>query len=194
VRKWKTKELNPTAIATPVEVLTFWFTEPTPLLWFNSNQNFDQTLQKQFFATYHAAATQQLRDWEQAPTSAVALVIVLDQFPLNMFRGQPDSFATEAAARAIAERAIARGFDSELKPLERLFLYLPFMHSEALADQERSVKLFETLGMEDSTRFAHHHRDLIRRFGRFPHRNAILGRDSTPEELAYLASPEAFHG
>ncbi len=186
--------MNSMVTTTPLEVLTFWFTEPTPLLWFNSNPKFDQTLRERFFSTYEAAAANQLADWEQTPSGAVALVIVLDQFPLNMFRGQAQSFATEAAARAVADRAIARGFDSELKPQERLFLYLPFMHSESLTDQNRSVRLFEELVLEDSIRFAHHHHDLIKRFGRFPHRNAILGRNSTSEELAYLASPEAFHG
>jgi len=121
-------------------------------------------------------------------------VIVLDQFPLNLFRGQPESFATEAAARFVADRAIARGFDRTLPPVQRQFLYLPFMHGEALADQERSVRLYQQPGLEEGLRFARHHHDLIARFGRFPHRNTILGRASTAEERAYLASPEAFHG
>lgn len=163
-------------------------------MWFNSTPEFDQVLRKRFLSTYQAAAAGRLADWEPTPPGALALTIVLDQFPLNMFRGQPESFATEAAARAVADQAITRAFDRTLEPVERLFLYLPFMHSETLADQDRSVALFETLGLEDSLRFARHHRDLIVRFGRFPHRNAILGRDATPEEIAYLASPEAFHG
>ncbi len=111
-----------------------------------------------------------------------------------MFRGQPASFATEAQARAVAERAIARGFDQTLNPEQKLFLYLPFMHSENPADQDRSVQLYQQPGLEDNLRFAEHHHGLIHRFGRFPHRNAILGRASTADELAYLASPEAFHG
>ncbi|MEI2779737.1 MAG: DUF924 family protein [Candidatus Competibacter sp.] len=176
------------------DVLAFWFAESSKPLWFDSTPAFDRTLAERFLATYRAAAAGELADWEDTPSGALALVIALDQFPLNMFRGQPESFATEAAARAVADRAIARGFDRALAAEQRLFLYLPFMHGEALTDQDRSVQLFEQLGQEGSLRFARHHRDLIRRFGRFPHRNAILGRDSTPEEIAYLASPEAFHG
>ena len=176
------------------DVLAFWFAESSKPLWFDSTPDFDRTLDERFLATYRAAAAGELADWEDTPSGALALAIALDQFPLNMFRGQPESFATEAAARAVADRAIARGFDRELNPTQKMFLYLPFMHGETLADQDRSVQLFEQAGLEDSLRFARHHRDLIRRFGRFPHRNAILGRDSTPAEIAYLASPEAFHG
>lgn len=185
---------NPTSLASPEAILAFWFAEPAPTLWFNSTPEFDQMLRDRFLATYQAAADGRLADWERTPSGALALTIVLDQFPLNMFRGQPESFATEAAACAVADRAIARGFDHRMQPVERLFLYLPFMHCETLADQDRSVALFEPLGLEDSLYFARHHRDLIRRFGRFPHRNAILGRESTSEEVAYLNSPEAFHG
>jgi uncharacterized protein (DUF924 family) len=124
----------------------------------------------------------------------LALVIVLDQFPLNMFRGQRESFATEAAAREAAVQAIAWGFDQSLTDEQKAFLYLPFMHSEDLADQDRAVALYEGAGLENSLKWARHHRELIRRFGRFPHRNAILGRPSTPEELAYLGSAGAFKG
>jgi uncharacterized protein (DUF924 family) len=163
-------------------------------LWFDATPEFDKALRERFLTTYRAAADGQLRQWEETSSGILALVIILDQFPLNMLRGQPESFTTEAAARKVAERAIARDFDQELPIEQRQFLYLPFMHSEALADQDRSVQLYEQSGLEDSLSYARHHHDLIRRFGRFPHRNAILGRVSTPEELAYLASPEAFHG
>lgn len=183
-----------TNIAQPEDIVGFWFAKSAQALWFNATPEFDQDLRERFLTTYRAAAAGQLADWEHTPTGALALTIVLDQFPLNMFRGQPESFATEATARAVADRAIARGFDERLTPSERMFLYLPFMHSETLADQERSVQLFEPLGLKESLYFACHHRDLIGRFGRFPHRNAILGRNNTDEELAYLASPEAFHG
>ena len=181
-------------IAHPAEVLTFWFAPDVEPLWFAATPDFDEQLRARFLATYRAAAAGQLTDWDTTAESALALVIVLDQFPLNLFRGQPESFATEAAARAVADRAIARGFDQRLPPEQRQFLYLPFMHGEALADQERSVRLYQQSGLEDSLRYARHHRDLIGRFGRFPHRNAILGRASTAEEIAYLASPEAFCG
>ncbi|MCB1796170.1 MAG: DUF924 domain-containing protein [Candidatus Competibacteraceae bacterium] len=181
-------------VAVVAEVLEFWFAEAVKLLWFAATPEFDEALRQRFLATCRAATTGQLEDWERMPLGALALVIVLDQFPLNLFRGQPESFATEAAARAVANRAITRDFDREMSPEQRLFLYLPFMHSEALADQDRSVRLYQQAGLEENLRFAHHHRDLIRRFGRFPHRNTILGRESSPEEVAYLASPEAFLG
>ena len=181
-------------VTSHAEILTFWFAEAVKPLWFAATPEFDEALRERFLATYRAAAAGGLEHWEQTPPGALALVIVLDQFPLNLFRGQAESFATEAAARAVADRAISRGFDRALNPEQRLFLYLPFMHGEALADQDRSVEFYRELGLEESLRFARHHRDLIRRFGRFPHRNAILGRESSPEEIAYLASPEAFLG
>jgi len=187
--------MNPlTVVAHPTEVIAFWFAETIQPLWFAVTPDFDEALRARFLTTYRAAAAGQLTDWEATPEGALALVIALDQFPLNLFRGQAESFATEAAARAVADRAIARGFDQAMPPIQRQFLYLPFMHSETLDDQERSVRLYQQPGLEDSLRFARHHRDLIARFGRFPHRNAILGRASTAEESAYLASPEAFHG
>ena len=180
--------------AYPTDVVAFWFAPDVQPLWFAATPDFDEQLRARFLATYRAAAAGQLTDWETTAEGALALVIVLDQFPLNLFRGQPDSFVTEAAARAVADRAIARGFDQALLPVQRQFLYLPFMHSETLADQERSVRLYQQPGLEESLPFARHHHALIQRFGRFPHRNAILGRPSTAEERAYLASPEAFHG
>lgn len=186
--------MTQSTITSSAEVIAFWFAEEVKPLWFAATPAFDEELRERFLPTYQAAAAAQLPNWEETASGALALVIVLDQFPLNLFRGQPESFATEAAAREVANPAIARGFDQELPPEQRQFLYLPFMHSEALADQDRSVRLYDQPGLEESLRFAHHHRDLIRRFGRFPHRNAILRRTSTAEELAYLASPEAFHG
>lgn len=181
-------------VADPAEVVAFWFAEEVKPMWFAATPEFDGALRERFLTTCRAAASGHLQDWEETSSDVLALVVVLDQFPLNIFRGQPESFATEGAAREVAERAIASGFDQELPLEQRQFLYLPFMHSELLADQDRSVQLYEQPGLEDSLSYAHHHRDLIRRFSRFPHRNAILGRVSTPEELAYLASPEAFHG
>lgn len=187
--------MTPTAtLAHPVDVVAFWFAPDVRPLWFAATPAFDDALRARFLTTYRAAAAGQLADWETTAEGALALVIVLDQFPLNLFRGQPESFATEAAARDVADRAIARGFDRAVPPIQRQFLYLPFMHSEALADQNRAVRLYQQPGLEEGLRFACHHRDLIVRFGRFPHRNAILGRTSTPEERAYLASPGAFHG
>ncbi|HAO32474.1 MAG TPA: DUF924 domain-containing protein, partial [Candidatus Competibacteraceae bacterium] len=117
-----------TTIASPQTILEFWFAESAQARWFDSTPAFDHTLRERFLEAYRAAAAGRLEDWEQTPPGALALAIALDQFPLNMFRGQPESFATEAAARAVADRAIARGFDRELEPIQRLFLYLPFMH------------------------------------------------------------------
>ena len=181
-------------IATPSDVVTFWFSDPVRPLWFAATPEFDDALRGRFLATYRAAAAGELADCDATPQGALALVIALDQFPLNMFRGRPQAFATEAAALGVADRAIARGLDQALPPEQQAFLYMPFMHSEALEDQERSVHLFQQPGLEQALGFARHHQGLILRFGRFPHRNAILGRASTAEELAYLASPEAFRG
>jgi uncharacterized protein (DUF924 family) len=163
-------------------------------LWFRSTPAFDEGLRERYLDTWQAAAAGGLEHWRQNPQGALALVIVLDQFPLNMFRGRAEGFSTEARAREVAAEAIGKGWDKALDKSRLAFLYMPFMHSENLADQDRSVALFEAAGLTDNLRFARHHRELIRRFGRFPHRNAILGRASSEEELEYLASKEAFHG
>ena len=178
------------------ELLEFWFSERAETHWFRSTPAFDTETRERFEPTWRAAAAGELAAWEATAQGALALVIVLDQLPLNMFRDRPEAYSTEAASRGVADRAIARGFDAGLGPeyerRGRAFLYLPFMHSEDLADQDRSVALFEASGLEDNARWARHHREIVRRFGRFPHRNAVLGRDSTAEEVARLASPEAF--
>ena len=178
----------------PHDVVSLWFSERVKPLWFNSTPEFDAELREHFGETLRAAGRGELEDWMQSSEGALALVIVLDQFPLNIYRGQPEAFATEAASRRVAAAAIERGFDQAMSDIQRAFLYLPFMHSEEPADQDRSVTLFETAGLTDNVKWAKHHRNIIRRFGRFPHRNAILGRESTPEELAYLNSEEAFKG
>lgn len=177
----------------PQDILDFWFSPRLRPHWFNSTSAVDEEIRTRFEPTWQAAMRNELA-WCTAPEDALALVIVLDQFPLNMYRHQALSFSTEAQGRACAAKAIDAGWDQALEDQEKLFLYLPFMHSETLTDQDRSVSLFESMALEDATKFAHHHRDLIRRFGRFPHRNAALGRESTQEELDYLASDEAFHG
>lgn len=176
------------------EIITFWFSERARPMWFNSTAEFDEEVRERFLATWQAAAAGELDSWQEHPEGALALVIVLDQFPLHMFRGKPESFSTSERALAVATEAVDRGMDGELENAQLPFLYLPLMHSERMADQDRSVALFETPGLEDNLRFARHHRELIRRFGRFPHRNAILGRSSTAEELEYLNSKEAFLG
>lgn len=181
-------------IKTADELIAFWFSESVAKRWFNSTPAFDDELRKRLALTYAAACRGELDGWEASASGALALVILFDQIPLNIFRGQAASFATEARAREVAARAIAKGVDAQLVGSQKAFLYLPYMHSENLQDQDTSVELFTRAWLEENLRFAHHHREIVRRFGRFPHRNAILGRESTPEETAWLASKEAFKG
>lgn len=181
-------------IATAEEVLSFWFSEQVRPLWFRSTPAFDAEIRERFEETWAAVRDGRLGEWEGDARGALALVIVLDQFPLNMYRDQGLSFSTEAAARMVAAHAIDQGWDRELDEAGKAFLYLPFMHSENLADQDRAVTLFEAAGLENNLRFARHHREIVRRFGRFPHRNAALGRECSEEERAWLKSKEAFHG
>jgi len=182
---------------TPEDVLDFWFGDDPTLFreaWFRTDPTFDAACRARFGTVLEAARTGALDSWAETPRGTLALVIVLDQFSRNIHRGTPDAFAADPRARALADAAVARGDDHHLGPIERSFLYLPFEHVENLADQDISVRLSETLrGTYDSADraidYAERHRDVIRRFGRFPHRNAILGRASTPQELAYLAEP-----
>lgn len=179
---------------TPTEILEFWYTEPMSAHWFNSTPDIDQTIHDRFHTAWQQAKAGELDDWKNCAEGCLALCIILDQFPLNMFRGHPDAFSTEQQAVTISKHAIAQGFDQQL-PKQRLsFLYLPLMHSENMADQDESVRLFTAAGLTENARFAEHHRHIVERFGRFPHRNAILGRESSEAELAYLASDEAFTG
>ena len=162
--------------------------------WFRSTPALDLEIRERFQPLWRLAGEGGLGTWERDPRGALALVILLDQFPLNMFRGQPESFATESLSRGVAERAIAAGLDRDLDEEGKMFLYLPFMHSEDKGDQDRSVDLFQAAGLAENLKWARHHREIVYRFGRFPHRNAILGRRSTPEELAWLDSAEGFRG
>jgi len=175
------------SVASADDVLAFW-RAAGPKKWFTKDEAFDAEITSRFLATYEAAARGDLSDWEATPEGALALVIALDQFPRNMFRGDPRAFAADALARAVADRALAHGFDQRIAAGERMFFYLPFEHSEALADQERCCDLFRALGDAENLRWAELHADIIRRFGRFPHRNAVLGRTTTPEEQAFLDS------
>ena len=171
----------------PHEVLAFW-RAAGPDKWFKKDAEFDAEIARRFRGAWEAAAAGRLAPWEEVAEHALALTIVLDQFPRNMFRGDPRCYRTDADARAVATRAIARGFDDAVPVVDRRFLYLPFMHSEALADQERCVALAQQYGNEGFLRYALVHADVIRRFGRFPHRNEVLGRLTTAEERAFLDS------
>ena len=173
-------------------LLDFWYSERVAKCWFSSTPALDDEIRARFEGLWQRAAAGELDDWADTPEGALALAIILDQLPLNMYRGNPAAFSTEQKAVAAAWQAVARGFHKHI-PLNRvLFLYMPFMHSENQDDQDRSVQLFQEAGLD--THYPEHHRGIVRRFGRFPHRNAILGRESTPEELDYLASDAAFKG
>jgi uncharacterized protein (DUF924 family) len=174
----------------PAEILSFWG-EAGPDKWFAQDEGFDQAIRLKFLSTYEAAANGELAAWEETAEGALALVLLLDQFPRNMFRGDARAFATDAMARVVADRALARGFDQATDVAMQSFFYLPFMHSEALIDQDRCVRLYEALGDAGQSRYATEHRDVVQRFGRFPQRNRALGRDTTPAEQAFLAALHA---
>lgn len=172
-------------VARPEEIYLFW-KDAGPDKWFNADPAFDEQIRARFLETYEAGMRGELDHWERSAYGAFALVILLDQFPRNMFRGTPQAFASDEKAKQIADRAIAAGRDKAIDAEVHTFLYMPFMHSEALADQERCVALMARSGTQENIKYAEIHRDAIARFGRFPHRNEILGRKSTPEEIAYL--------
>jgi uncharacterized protein (DUF924 family) len=174
-------------IAAPEAVLAFW-RAAGPDRWFKKDTAFDEEIRRLFLETYEAAATGQLAEWESTAEGAFALLIVLDQFPRNMFRGSARIYAADSLARDVADRAIKRGFDQPFSARERTFFYLPFSHSENPADQERCVALSRAHSDAETLKWAEHHADIIRRFGRFPHRNAILGRATTADEQAFLDS------
>jgi uncharacterized protein (DUF924 family) len=172
-------------IEAPQDVLAFW-RKAGPKRWFSKSAAFDRRLRTRFLPTYQAAAAGALSHWERKPDSALALAIVLDQFPRNMFRGNARTFAADPLARRIVNRAIARGFDRRVPASMRQFFYLPFEHSESPKDQARGVALFRATGDKESLKWAERHADIIRKFGRFPHRNAVLGRTTTAKERAFL--------
>lgn len=173
------------------DVLEFWFSERAQAKWFDSDDAFDREIEATFGATHAAAHRGELDDWAATPEGALALIVLLDQFPRNMFRATPKAFASDPKAREIARLALKRGHDRAVPADRRSFLYLPFEHSEDLADQELSLRLYRAYGSEKSMEYAVGHHDVIRKFGRFPHRNKFLGRPNTPEEEEYLKDPDA---
>jgi uncharacterized protein (DUF924 family) len=180
-----TSGLGTTEAIEPADVLAFWRTAG-PDKWFEKDALFDAEIARRFSALWHASREGKLRAWGDTAESALALVIVLDQFPRNMFRGDARTYATDPLAREIASQAIAEGADQRVDQTLQQFLYMPFMHSEELADQERCVALFAAAGEGENAKFAEGHADIVRRFGRFPHRNRILGRATTQAEEAFL--------
>lgn len=173
----------------PENVLAFWFAELTPRDWWRKDAALDAQVAVRFGATLAAARAGELAHWRDTARGRLAEVLVLDQFPRNVFRDRAQSFASDGMALVLAQEAIRHGADRELPPAQRAFFYLPFMHSESLRVHDEALRLFDQPGLEDNLRFERAHRAIIARFGRYPHRNAALGRPSTPEELAFLSEP-----
>ena len=178
-------------LPSPAEIVGFW-RDAGHDRWFGEDPAFDAELRTRFEAAHHAAARRELDPWSRAPESALALLLLLDQVPRNIYRGSAHSYATDPLARWHADRIVAAGLDQAIEPALRVFCYLPFEHSEAEADQDRAVALYEALGDAEALAWGVKHRDCIARFGRFPHRNAALGRPSTAEEAGYLADGGLF--
>ena len=173
------------------EVLSFWFEELSPAQWFKKDDVLDETIRLRFGSLYEELAASGGSEWLDTPRGPLAAVIVLDQFPRNLFREDARAYATDAAALTIAKSAIDRGFDRNMDVSQKQFLYMPFQHCEDLEEQIRSVGLFASLGDPNTLNYARRHKDVIEHFGRFPHRNAVLGRSSTPEELEFLEQPNS---
>lgn len=180
------------------EVLEFWLTVDDPRQdfpwraeWFQKNELLDLEIVKRFKSLHETAASGALDSWLAKPAACLALVILLDQFPRNMFRGSPRAFSTDANARRVARHALECGYDKILSPYARMFFYLPFEHSEKLSDQELCLQLMAGLGNDDLVKYAQLHHDIIKRFGRFPHRNDVLGRETSEEEREFLAGPNS---
>ena len=175
------------------DILDFWFEETQPAQWFQVNEDFDNVIRERFGDAYESAKSGQFDDWQNNADGALALCILLDQMPRNMFRGTPQAFVTDNKALIVSKFAISKGLDVVLPLPKRRFLYLPFEHSENMNDQRRSVELFEKNKDDDPLGYdyAVRHLNVIEKYGRFPHRNKILGRDNTPEEEEYLAQPDA---
>ncbi len=176
-------------MAWAADVLSFWFETLAPAQWFKKDDGVDTEIRARFLGLHEQIASSPDDVLLAAADTALAAIVVLDQFPRNLFRNSARSFATDAKALRLADAAVARGIDQGLTRDQRLFIYLPFEHSEDLAMQERSVALIGALGNAELTRYAVAHQAIIERFGRFPHRNAVLGRASTAEELAFLQEP-----
>jgi uncharacterized protein (DUF924 family) len=173
------------ASVTPADILAFW-RDAGPDRWYRRDDVFDAEVCRRFLSLWQAAAAGELASWETSDDGALALVIVLDQFPRNLFRDDVRTYASDPLAREVAHRAIDRGVDARVDGALREFLYLPFMHSEHLPDQLRCIELSRAAGHAENLKWAEHHADIIRRFGRFPHRNYLLGRATTPDEQAFL--------
>ena len=172
------------------DILSFWFTELSADEWFHGGEKVDQVIRGRFTDMHRAAAAGECWEWRDTPAGVLAEVIALDQFSRNIYRGTPEAFAYDGQALVLAQVAVARGYDALVSETERPFLYLPYMHSESAVIHEEALRLFTALGSEEHLKFERIHKDIIDRFGRYPHRNAILGRTSTPDEAAFLAETD----
>lgn len=175
----------------PNEVIKFWFEELEPRQWFAKDPSLDELIKNRFFELHSQAKNGLLSEWRQTAEGRLAEIIVLDQFSRNMFRDQADSFATDKLALSLAEEAVSLGEDQNLSTVQKSFLYMPYMHSEALQAHKKAVELFSIPGLEHNLDFEIKHKNIIERFGRYPHRNKILGRISTPEEIEFLKEPNS---
>lgn len=174
----------------PTDILHFWFDELKPQDWFKKDAHLDETIRLRFLATWEKAAACELSEWRNSPEGRLAEILILDQFSRNLFRDDGRAFAADPLALALSQEAIHSGDDQKLSPQQRVFLYMPFMHSESKSIHEKAVSLFESLkGFETNLAFELKHKKIIDQFGRFPHRNKILGRASTPEEIEFLKQP-----
>lgn len=171
------------------QILDFWFAQLEPAMWWTKDEQLDRLIEQRFGMLHRQATGAELWRWRATPQGRLAEIILLDQFSRNIHRDRPESFAYDGMALVLAQEAITAGADLALPVVQRSFMYMPFMHSESLPVHERAVELFSTPGMESSLDFEVQHRDILRRFGRYPHRNQILGRTSTDEELVFLSQP-----
>lgn len=177
---------------TPEAILHFWFTECTPGDWFRKSDTFDAKIKERFLAVHEAITRGETKEWRKTPEGRLAEIIVLDQFSRNMFRGTPKAFESDPLALTLAEEAVASGDDMKLEPTKRRFLYMPYMHSESREVHEPGLKLFEALGEAETLKYEIEHKAIIDRFGRYPHRNEILGRTSTADEIEFMQTHKGF--
>lgn len=173
------------------EIVSFWFSSESKVYWFKKHPAFDEAIRTRFLSRYEEARDEMLWGWKNTPKGVLALIILLDQFPRNLFRESKKAYATDDKALKLTKYAIERGYDKELSEEQRIFVYMPLMHSEKLEDQKQSVLLFSHPGFEYSLEYAQMHKMIIDRFGRFPHRNNAMERPSTPEEIEFLMGPNS---
>ena len=178
-----------TTVCEHQEVIDFWFTELTPKQWFAKSDELDLHCSQQFKTTLDAAAASELWSWRETPLGRLAEIIVLDQFSRNIYRDTPQAFSQDPLALALAQEAVHHGYDKQLNNDERGFLLMPYMHSESIQVHEEALKLFAEPGLESKYDYEVRHKQIVDRFGRYPHRNSILGRESTAEEVAFLEQP-----